>query len=275
MKYTVFACCLLIAAPGIRAAEAPGEATLAGKVAETMDAASYTYVRIDTGTNNVWAAAPRFPVKVGDAIRVAEAMPMPKYRSKVLNRDFDVVYFTADVLVNGKRPAEAERAAPAELPAGHPPLTGSAAGTGMPSLPAGHPPLAGQADTAAAPQMPKDHPQVGGTGEKAKVDLSGVRKAPGGQTIAEVYANKARLSGKPVKVRGKVVRYNAQIMGRNWVHIQDGTGKAGGNDLLVTTSSEVKVGDTIIVSGNLALNKDFGANYKYPVMIENARVAME
>ena len=64
-----------------------------GKVTETTNAASYTYICVDTGTRKVWAAAPQFPVKVGDSVSIADGMPMPNYHSKTLDRTFDVVYF--------------------------------------------------------------------------------------------------------------------------------------------------------------------------------------
>lgn len=206
-----------------------------GKVIETTNAATYTYLQVDTGTKRVWAAAPQFAVKVGDSVVVSTGMPMANYHSKTLNRDFDVVYFTGNVAVNGAQPSPAAQTA----------------------------------------KLPKDHPPITGTAAKSKVDLTGIKKAAGGRTIQEIYADKAKLSGKEVKVRGKVVKYNAQIMGKNWLHIQDGTGDAGSNDLTITTSSPAKLGDTVLVVGKIATNKDFGSGYKYALMIEDAQVTIE
>ncbi len=206
-----------------------------GKVVETTNAASYTYIQVDTGTRRVWAAAPQFAVKVGDSVEVATGMPMPNYHSKTLERDFDVVYFTATVTVNGNATAAA----------------------------------------ASPSALPKDHPPISGTAPKIKVDLTGIQKAEGGRTIAELYAARTKLSGQPVKVRGKVVKYSAMIMGKNWLHIQDGTGDTGSNDLTVTTSSQHKVGDTVLVVGTLATDKDFGAGYKYSLIVEDAKVTVE
>ena len=65
-------------------------------------------------------------------------------------------------------------------------------------------------------------------------------------------------------------------MGTNWVHVRDGSGAEGTNDLTVTTKGEVpKVGDTVVVSGPASLNKDFGMGYTYPVMLEDATVTVE
>ena len=128
-------------------------------------------------------------------------------------------------------------------------------------------------------ELPKNHPPITGLVTKSKlepkVDLSGIKKAQGGKTIAEIFAGKAKLAGQRVTVRGKVVKYNAMIMGKNWFHLRDGSGSEGNNDLTVTTASEVKVGDTVLVSGVVSADKDFGAGYKYALVIENAGVVVE
>ena len=215
------------------APEAPTAAVgKAGKVTETMNAAGYTYVQVDTGNEKFWAAAPEFSVKVGDDVVVPEGMPMPDYHSKTLDRTFEMVYFVPNVMVGGEMAAAA--------PAG---------------------------------DMPGDHPPTQGGSTKVEqtdVDLSGISKADGGLTIAEIYAQKADLSGKSVKVRGKVVKYNEQIMGKNWIHIQDGTG-----DLTVTTADKADIGDTVLISGMLETDKDFGYGYKYDVLVEEAKVKVE
>jgi hypothetical protein len=72
-----------------------------------------------------------------------------------------------------------------------------------------------------------------------------------------------------------VVKYNGEIMGKNWIHIQDGTGSVGSNDLAVTTAATAKVGDLILVNGTVAINKDFGGGYKYSVIVEDAQVTVE
>jgi len=63
----------------------------------------------------------------------------------------------------------------------------------------------------------------------AAVDLSNIKKADGGQTIAELFANKAALAGKPVIVRGRVVKFTPAVMGKNWVHPSMPLDISGGN----------------------------------------------
>ena len=96
-----------------------------------------------------------------------------------------------------------------------------------------------------------------------------------GYTIEKIYAEKNDLIGKLIEVKGKVVKYNPQIMNRNWIHIQDGTGSVNDYDLVVTSADEVKVGDIIIVKGPVTIDKDFGAGYFFPVVIEDARIELD
>jgi hypothetical protein len=101
-----------------------------------------------------------------------------------------------------------------------------------------------------------------------------VEKASGGMTVAEVWAAKRKLDRSEIVVRGKVVKFRADIMGVNWMHIQDGTGSpaSGDNDLTVTTSEVAAEGDTVTVKGTVAADKDFGAGYRYPVIVEKAKL---
>jgi hypothetical protein len=80
---------------------------------------------------------------------------------------------------------------------------------------------------------------------------------------------------KIVKVRGKVVKVNENIMGTNWVHIQDGTGTENTHDLLVTTNQTVKVGSSVIAEGKVVKDKDFGSGYTYSVFLENSKITVE
>ncbi|WP_265944804.1 hypothetical protein [Dechloromonas sp. A34] len=92
------------------------------------------------------------------------------------------------------------------------------------------------------------------------------------RTVAEIVGKGAALKDKPVVVRGKVVKYNPGIMGKNWVHLQDGSGSAADNtnDLLVTTTSATKLGDIVTAKGTVRANKDFGGGYAYKVLVEDA-----
>jgi DNA/RNA endonuclease YhcR with UshA esterase domain len=95
---------------------------------------------------------------------------------------------------------------------------------------------------------------------------------PNARTVAEIMTKSAELKDKPVLVRGKVVKYNAAIMGKNWIHLRDGSGSAANdtNDLIVTTANQAKVGDVVAVKGVVRTDKDFGSGYAYKVLVEDA-----
>jgi hypothetical protein len=95
-----------------------------------------------------------------------------------------------------------------------------------------------------------------------------------GYTVAQVAAQRSELKDKSVLVAGQVVKFNAGIMGRNWVHLRDGSGNEANqtNDLLVTTQELAKVGDILTVRGTVRSDKDFGAGYAYKVLLEDAKI---
>jgi hypothetical protein len=200
-----------------------------------MNSGGYTYARLQAaGKKDVWIAATEFPTKTGDSLAVALTMPMENFESKTLGRTFPVVYFVSDV-----------------SRAGQPVAAAGAGATGVaPSLAASHAPA--PVPTSVEPVAP----------------------APGGISIAELWAKRTALAGHEVTVRGQVVKVNEQILGRNWIHLQDGSGSAGDrtNDVTITSSEVVKVGDVITMKGVLAVGKDFGAGYAYDAIVENAKL---
>ncbi|KAB2843407.1 MAG: hypothetical protein F9K45_06145 [Melioribacteraceae bacterium] len=99
-----------------------------------------------------------------------------------------------------------------------------------------------------------------------------VEPVSGGITISELYGNREKYENKIVKIRGQVTKYNAGIMDRNWIHMQDGTSSGEYFDLTITTKDEVKVGDIVVFEGEITLNKDFGAGYSYEVIMEESKL---
>jgi len=143
---------------------------------------------------------------------------------------------------------------------------------------AGTTPAAATAPAPPAPTaaMPDAAPHPMPAAPAASVDLSGIAKAEGGRTVAELFAAKAELAGQEVLVRGRVVKSNPNVMGKNWLHIRDGSGGEGTNDLTVTTSGAApQVGDTVLVKGKVALDRDLGMGYRYEVIVEDAELTVE
>jgi hypothetical protein len=97
---------------------------------------------------------------------------------------------------------------------------------------------------------------------------------PDARTVAEVVTGKAKLKDKSVLVRGQVVKVNIGIMGKNWLHLRDGSGSAadGSNDILVTTRDTAALGDIVSIKGTVRTDVNLGSGYTYAVLIEDAAV---
>jgi hypothetical protein len=230
----------------VEAAPAPGAAAalIKGKVVERLDAPPYSYLKLETAQGETWAAVPKTEIGKGEEVTVAGAMPMTGFESKTLKRKFETVYFGT---LAGAEVAAAPQAAP--------PAMGGAEGMGQAGIAAQH---------AAAAAGPSDVGDV----KVAKASGADAR------TVAEIHAQRTALKEKPVTVRGKVVKFNEGIMGRNWVHLRDGTGTAGkDNDITITTSDRASVGDVVLVKGTVRVDKDFGSGYAYPVIVEDAKLS--
>jgi len=113
-----------------------------------------------------------------------------------------------------------------------------------------------------------------GATKAPEVPVKKVPKAagPDGRTVAEVVGQRAKLKDKTVAVRGRVVKFSAHVMGRNWLHLRDGTGSAaaGTDDLLVTTKQMAQVGDVVVARGVVRIDQDFGSGYSYQVLVEDS-----
>jgi hypothetical protein len=234
-------------------AQPPVAARVTGKIVDTMDAGGYTYLRLKTASGDEWAAVRQTPVKKGATVIVAVQMTAEKFQSNTLKRTFDKIYFGAlddgsAAAGNGLPPMMTSKGQQPASP------TGAGAPPGMSSAMGG--PMGSAQEHMAAP---------------AAGNIS-VPKAEGadGKRIAEIWAARASLKDTTVAVRGKVTKFNSGIMGKNWLHIADGSGE---NDITVTTNDMAAVGDVVLVKGTVHLDRDFGAGYRYPVIIEEASVS--
>ena len=212
---------------------------LSGTVVETMDSGGYSYVKLKTPAGEKWAAIKQTKLTVGQQVTVTGGMEMKAFKSRTLNRVFPSITF------------------------------GSLGTSGATPNPHG----AGVGKTAAKAEVARPHSKLG----RKKATLARpIPRAAGanGYTVAELFAKKAGLKDKVVAVRGMVVKVNRGILGRNWIHIQDGSGaEASSNfDLTVTSKEVAEAGKVVQITGTVRLNKDFGAGYLYPVLVDDARI---
>jgi uncharacterized protein YdeI (BOF family) len=131
--------------------------------------------------------------------------------------------------------------------------------------------LGGREAQASAPGMAAKH---AGAGKGAAVPATKVEKAkgPNAQTVAGIVTGAASLKDKPVTVRGQVVKFTADVMGKNWLHLRDGTGSAtdGSDDLLIVTGDKANVGDVVLIKGTVRTDRNLGSGYSYKVLVEDA-----
>jgi uncharacterized membrane protein YcgQ (UPF0703/DUF1980 family) len=234
---------------------APANApTVTGTIVETMNASGYTYMLVETGTEKTWVAIPAAAVEKGSTVKYYEGMVMKNFTSKTLDRTFDSVVFSPGLAD--------EKTGAAQQPASK--TTKDSFSEAV---------KAEKMSTAPAPAM---NMSAGSAGAIAPLEEISIEKATGtnGYTVEEVFTKAKELAGKKVKVHGKVVKFSSMIMGKNWIHLQDGTGNPMNNshDLVVTSDETIAVDDIVTIEGTLAAEKDFGAGYKYAVIIEDAAI---
>lgn len=92
------------------------------------------------------------------------------------------------------------------------------------------------------------------------------------KTVEQIHAQKEQLAGSHIHLSGKVVKVNNDIMGKNFLHIQDGTGAEGTNDITVTSQQTAKVGDKLEIDALVTTNRDFGFGYSYPILLEEGKL---
>jgi len=258
---TVLACLALLPAT----LEQARAADITGTITETMDAAGYTYMNLDTGQDSVWVAIPQSSVTKGENISVREGMVMKDFHSNSFDRTFESIVFSPGVV--GGAPAS-PHGTPAKKKDAQPDSFAAAVEAERSSTGAG----------SAAPVQPQQG-SSGSMGAIAPYSETMVEKADGenSYTVAEIFEQAKELDGKKVRVRAQVVKFNSNIMGRNWLHLQDGSGDPMQNthDLVVTTSDELSSPKVITVEGVVAADKDFGAGYTYVVIVEDSTIVSQ
>ncbi|MCW8844516.1 MAG: DNA-binding protein [Gammaproteobacteria bacterium] len=202
-----------------------------GKAMEVVSAGGYTYLRL--ADPDVWIATSPADIAVGDEVEYSGGMEMRDFHSNALDRTFESILFVQEVRVAG-RDTEGQQDAAAQQGA---------------LVPAG----VAAAATAGAPAA----------GEITALD--------GGTTVAALLADPASLEGQEIRLRARVTKVSANIMDRNWITLQDGSGANPEDKLMATSTQFVNVGDVVIASGTLRSDVDIGSGYRYEALLEDAR----
>ncbi|QGY45202.1 hypothetical protein GM418_16430 [Maribellus comscasis] len=206
------------------------------EVKEVVHGSTYTYMNVKEGMAEKWVAVTKQDVDAGDVYYYDNELEMKNFHSKEIDRTFDIIYFVSHI---SKTPM-------AQAPQN--PMGGM-----MPGM--------GGGDMAA-------HSGRVATEEHNEISLE---KSGNEVTVAGVFDNRDSYSGKEIEIRGVVVKVNKSVMGKNWIHIQDGTsGSDGSYDLTITSQDVAEVNDEVTFKGKITLEKDFGAGYFYEVIMEDA-----
>jgi len=250
--------------------------TISGKVIETMDAKHYTYVLLKKDATETWLAVPKTKVTVGEELEFWKGIEMSKFNSTQLNRTFDTIFFSPG-LVSGTGPTDEDIVSMAH------------GGRSTEQIAADKKePTEENETTEQSHTLDKNRQhdeeiiqkahggQPLASLESAKAPVLNtlaepIEKAsgPDGYKISEIYEKQGELAGKEVSVRGRVVKIAAGVLKMNWIHLQDGSGNvsSGTHDIIVTSNDLPVAGDIITMRGTVHLNKDFGAGYKYALIL--------
>lgn len=236
---------------------------LQGTVLETMNSNGYTYLQLDAKQGRIWIAIPEIQVKAGQSVTCSPGITMYNFSSKTLNRTFEAIVFSPGLDKSNATSASKSAQPAAEAQAGK--ESGfEAALRAEGSATQGH-------DAIDATSQ-----STGSAGAVVPSTELNVNKAtgPNSYSVSECFEQGKALNGKTVRVRGKVMKISRMIMGKHWLHIQDGTGDPLKNqhDLVVTTTEDTEEGKVITLVGTLAFERDFGAGYKYEVIVEDAQI---
>jgi hypothetical protein len=204
------------------------------RVNETLPTKKYVYMNVTEGGKNFWIAAAKQDIEIGGTYFYRGGLLKTNFESKEHNRMFDTIYLVTNIVKQN-----------------HGNNTGNL-----------------QADFSDV----KENTTVNSTSQKQTIETHTNEIVPhkGSIKIAELVANPKGYNGKTVQITGKVIKVNPNIMERNWLHIQDGS--KNDFDMVVTTNTFVPEGKTITVKAKVSLDRDFGAGYRYDLILEDGQI---
>lgn len=191
---------------------------------------------LEEGTRK-WLAVPTIEAKIGETFYYKGGMVVPDFESKELDRKFDEVVFLSGIT----KPDEID-------------------------IDKGMVDSNVDKDITGSNKTAESKPAKKPTLERLVMNLDPL---DGTITIADLFENSEQYNGKVVRIKGEVTKFNGGIMGRNWVHYQDGSIHDGQFDLMITTKAEPAIGAIVIFEGVITINKDFGSGYFYTVLMED------
>jgi len=198
-------------------------------VNEVLPAARYVYLKVLEGKEQFWIATRKQEVEKGEVYFYRRPLLKTNFESKEYNRVFDTIYLISNLV------AEDHSKHAGQLPP----------------------------NTASTSSAPKTNPQK----ENIPTHTDNIVEHKGTLKIAELVKDPKKYEGHSVQISGKCVKTNPNIMDLNWIHIQDGS--KDDFDMVITSSTFIPEGTTVTMRAVVSLDRDFGAGYKYDLILEN------
>ncbi len=227
-----------LSAEDVKDVKRPEEKSHIGTVTYTKDTGNYTYIKLDEQGKEVWLATSTLKVSVGDKVEYIGGLLMKDFHSKAMDKTFDFILLVTRVRILNEDSLKDKQPIPSE----------------------------------DAKRPDEYHKNLSENKSTLSIPKSGeIEKAEDGKTIEEIFSERKQLKDKVVTVRAKVMKVSKNILGKNWVALQDGTGVLPDNRLIATTLESVNIGDIITAKGIIRTDVDIGTDYKYKVLLEDAK----
>lgn len=201
-------------------------------ISKILPTEKYIYLNVTEGGKQYWIATGKQQVNVGETYFYRDGLLKTNFESKEYKRVFDTIYLVSKF-----------------VPKEHGGNTGNLT-----------------TDFTEGFSTKTEESQK----ETIATHTEDIKQHKGSIKISELVANPSAYQGKTVQITGKVVKVNPNIMDRNWLHLQDGS--KNDFDLVVTTNTFVPEGTTITVRAEVGLNRDFGAGYRYNLILEKGEI---
>lgn len=203
------------------------------RINEILETSKYLYMNVTENEEQFWIATRLMDITVGETYYYKGGLLKTNYESKDFNRVFEKIYLISGSLVAANHSSTSTTTTDKNNK------------------------LLAKSKTTKAAKTPV-------TSISTKIDVEGSMK------ISELVKNAKNLEGQTIQVSGVCVKSNANIMNRNWIHLKDGS--YDDFDLVITSDTFIPEEAIITLKATVSLNKDFGAGYKYDLILENGTI---
>jgi hypothetical protein len=203
-----------------------------GQVTEIKLVDKYIYLKLDEQGKENWLATLKLKVSPGDEVEYRGGDIMEDFYSKALDKTFESIRFVTQIRVIYSGNASTDQAMPSD-----------------------------EYHQNIAKEKPA--PSIPERGDITRVE--------GSKTIEEIFAAGDQLSGKKVVLNAAVVKVSKNILGKNWITLQDGTGTTPNDRIVATTLQTIKIGETFTIEGIIRTDVNLGAGYIYRALLDDAK----